>query len=281
VNRTLPARRGGSLPALIGFSLPRPGDEVLRALAAGRHAPRANLGPYDAGRRPRTAAGLTDDDLGYAFLTPAEPGRLGLSGSYALQVRLSAVPTNRHFDPEYVQLPAVEARALAPVKVAHPWTGAERFSVCVGHILVRDRRLKAVEALTFGGQAAVDTQVTHTVCTVTSPAPILHLVPGPHMDPEGAVTLLASEVEAILARRRASYAADEASFAARLGTAEPWRVYVAMLRAVRERLLERRSGGSAQDERDRLLASVVERYLQAAMDTGLVREPLPTIDTEL
>lgn len=70
---------------------------------------------------------------------------------------------------------------------------------------------KTVEAFTFGGQFQVEMRPDLTLCTIRSPVPILEII-----QEETISSMLAQEVEILLASRRAAWAQDPDALARRL-----------------------------------------------------------------
>jgi hypothetical protein len=197
------------------------------------------------------------DDLGFVFHPPIDPRSPGYA---ALEVRLALEPTMQHFDPESVTLPtATRDGSLGHAVVTHPWRGPDRLDVCAGHITLRDRRRRTVEAFTFGGAVDLTEEAAATRCVVRSDAPILELVPA-RLPGADLATWLACEVEALIASRRAHWARDEAEFARRLASVDAADLYQAFLSEIDQRL-RRRPAETLTDE-DR----AGRRLVRAALD---------------
>jgi hypothetical protein len=198
--------------------------------------------------------------LGYVFLPETDSD---WPDYHRLQVTLRAVPTDAHFDPENVSLLARSASGGSEeVTVHHPWPREERFVACPGRVVLRDRRGKTIQAFTFGGEMLVQPEASLTLCTLQSPVPILALVRG-----DSASAELASEVEVVLATRRAAWDMRERAgvFDERLARVDPRDIYLASLQAVNKRLARLPHGESALGKQ---LAKFVAAELQGDEVTG-------------
>lgn len=199
-----------------------------------------------------------------------EPGTAGqrsaddtLESATVLEVRLPAETSGDVFEPERVRLPVIDENCLpGTVIVDRPWTGPAGFRICAGDIQLRDRDWRTVEAMSFGADVTVREDLGDTVCTISSKAPILQLLPGSAADPDGTRTRLATEVAALLARRRAHWAPDEETYVRRLAAADARELYMAALDAVRDRLAALPS--TCQDDTERSLRRLIDRSLAAA-----------------
>jgi hypothetical protein len=108
----------------------------------------------------------------------------------------------------------------------HGSAQGERYQVCAGRIVASDDRGDTMKLFTFGGDLCVRREDGFTVCTITSPAPILPL----HLhQPCDISERLAEEVEVLLARRRAAWAIDPLAYQHRLVQADPRVLYQACL----------------------------------------------------
>jgi hypothetical protein len=97
-------------------------------------------------------------------------------------------------------------------------------------VIWRDRKEKTKAAFTFGGELQIEPDETHTTCVTTSSAPILRVVRRFSLS-----TMLAVEIEVLLAERRAAWVHDLGAFEKRLAAAEPPVLYRACLEALKEK----------------------------------------------
>jgi hypothetical protein len=176
-----------------------------------------------------------ENRLGYTFhprLYSHAPGHP------QLDIVLRAKPTERHFDPIRVRLMvAVPDGGLKMATIRyHPQSREEHHQACAGFVAISDRRDKRVEAFTFGGDLHVMPQANLTLCVLTSPAPIIEILPQPLTHGPSVTTMLVDEVEALIARRRAAWdrEQDPDAFDERLAAADPFVLYLACLQALNE-----------------------------------------------
>lgn len=169
------------------------------------------------------------NELGYYFHPLPQPG----THSYSqLDINIYSEPSGKHFDPIRVHLFMVRAdQELERVSISHPWTGLSPLRVGPGRVVLQDYRDKAVTAFTFGGKMEITNCSLYTSCYLTSPAPIIHLVQG-----QETLTVLVTEFESFLARRRAEWAGNETGFEARLVKIEPLTLFVVGLATIKEHL---------------------------------------------
>jgi hypothetical protein len=170
----------------------------------------------------------TRADLGYRLYAPRRHNEPGYS---QIDVNLASEPSEHHFDPERIEV-VVESDygGLDCMEVTHPWSGGRLYRVCAGQFDLIDRKGKHLEAFTFGGELVIVADNLCTTLTLKSPAPIL-LMFSMHSAP----TLLAQEVEILLAQRRAAWEHDPETFDRRLVAADPLALYLACLEAIRQR----------------------------------------------
>lgn len=159
-------------------------------------------------------------------------------GHPQLDIVLRAKPTERHFDPVRVRLTvAAPGDGLELVTIwHHPESSEEHHRVCAGFVAISDRRDKRVEAFTFGGDLHVTPQADLTLCVLTSPAPIIEILPQPLTHGPSVATMLVDEVEALIARRRAAWEREQGpdAFDKRLAATDPFVLYLACLQALNE-----------------------------------------------
>jgi hypothetical protein len=176
-------------------------------------------------------------ELGYYFYPQNRAGRLGHP---RLDILLRSTPSERHFDPEKVHLfilsPQNDIEALV---IDHPWRSLKRYRLVPGRVIIEDRRGKAVEAFTYGGDLEINANDERTLCMLVSPAAILDLsadagisrLPATGLS---AGQLLAQETEILLAERRAAWARDPDQYETRLAGVDPAALYAACLSGSRE-----------------------------------------------
>lgn len=172
---------------------------------------------------------MNSNELGY-YLHPA--ARDGEPGYPRLDVNIFAAPTHRHYDTRLLHLPVAHLGSLRQMDIHHPWRPAN-YRVCAGRITLHDFVDKPVTFFSFGGNAVVEVLPDRTHCTITSDAPILHMI-----EEEDPATVLSEEFEALLARRRGAWAGRQDEYELRLTKVEPMALYLACLSALHRALDE-------------------------------------------
>jgi hypothetical protein len=170
--------------------------------------------------------------LGYCFYPRRYPNA---PGHPRLDIVLRPAPTEQHFDPEWVTLHVLSDRGVPGVfeklTVRHPWRWpCRRYRLVAGLVTWGDRKGEEVAAFSFGGALAIESEAAYTTCILTSEAPILYVVPR-----ESIATLLAEEVEVLLAEGRAAWIERPEAFQTRLAAVDPLTLYVACLKTLRTR----------------------------------------------
>jgi len=170
-----------------------------------------------------------EPDLGYIFFPSEIPH---YPGHPRLDVILTELPTERHFDPTRVQYQIVSRQNRAEhLSVHHPWTAGELYRVGVGRIFIRDRIDKTVEAFSFGGELRIFSDPPRTICVLTSPAPIFDLWQTPSLP-----MWLTAEVEILLAEQKVKglqSTRDELDL--HLGKVDPFLLYASCLKALHDK----------------------------------------------
>jgi hypothetical protein len=161
-------------------------------------------------------------DLGYIFYPLAHPGD---PGHPQLDIHLPSAPSGRHFDVAAVHFSVFTATDLIePLSVSRHHLGPFEGRVCPGRIIIESFTKKTVDAFAFGGKFQVEMQPDLTICAIRSPTPILEII-----HEETVSSMLAEEVEILLAGRRAAWAQDPEGLARRLATMDPITLYHACL----------------------------------------------------
>jgi hypothetical protein len=155
-----------------------------------------------------------------------------LLGYAGFEARLTDAPARRYFDARRVSLPVEEAGTLKRQTVEHPWTQPPEVRFTAGRIRLDAHDGDEMEFFTFGGLATVTTDGVVTICRVTSTAPLLPL----SNDPNDPFAVLESEVEIMLAQRRAGWGSSEYVHLDRLGHVEPMMLFASTIAALEERL---------------------------------------------
>ena len=217
---------------------------------------------------------VSDDELGYEF----EPFTMsGNEGYDALVVNVIRVPTERHFDPDHVDIPVYATdNSIHHLVVSHPWHGKAQYRVAVGHVVIRDRKNKVVEAFTCGGELHIDVYPERTRCLITSSAPIFELVSQMGDSTESYDSILVAEIETLLARRRVRWGLNDFGYQQRLAETDPLLLYATALYAIEEQLLAMPS--RSRGLRYQRLLATVHRAQRAPLLSRLPAESLPLFE---
>lgn len=207
------------------------------------------------------------NDLSYEFHAGHR-----VTGSITLTVTFRPTPSEEHYDPEHMQLPALNlAGEVQQLDVHHPWHDRADWHIAPGCIALTDRKQKVVEAFTFGGTLHVTGDAQHTCAVVRSQAPIFELNSGIHTGATDAVSIFVEEVRMLFARARAGWNGDDAGYLRHLATLDPALLYAACRQAVQAHL-------GAQPEHLRLTRYRSTVHLLRVM---AVEDPIPTYVTPL
>lgn len=170
-----------------------------------------------------------DEKLGYQFHQSDES--IG-STEARYDFNVYDEPTGEHFDPEEARLTiALGSLGAEIAQIKHPWIGRRTLRVCAGDIVLEDRTGKTVDAFVFGGELDVHVHENRTECHLVSPAPIYHAEPTVPGEVDDMASMLATEFEVLMAKRRAHWAGDPDEFASRLAAVDPVRLYAAAVAA--------------------------------------------------
>jgi hypothetical protein len=165
-------------------------------------------------------------ELGYIFQQSEQ-------NKYTLKINVYAVPTEKHFDPQQVNFPIFTAEGrIEHLTVIHPWRQHTQFRVCVGRIVMRDRKEKIVQVATYGGDLTISCGETCTQCNLVSPAPLFELVDEEPRSPE---TTLFNMIEALLAERRAELGYDNNVYQLHLAKVDPLMLFLGGLATLEEK----------------------------------------------
>lgn len=162
-------------------------------------------------------------------------------GYQELLVAIRDIPTEMHYDPEELSAPVVDSTGRPRQKKFRiPSRIDSGQKICLGHILLLDRREKELEFFTFGGTLTVISEDDEEVVyRIRSEAPILPLTTG--RVGEEIPAQLASEAEALLGEARAEWKGDNVNFACRLVREGPMRLYIAIINSVLVRFEDNRN----------------------------------------
>jgi hypothetical protein len=159
--------------------------------------------------------------IGYLFYYPQLDHE---TDRFRLDVFVSAIPTEKHFDVKHANFSVKdEKHDMEVMTIRHPWNFDKSAHVCAGLVVLEDRFGKKQEAFTFGGELTIESKEQQTVCTLVSNAPILDISAASPLN-----KLFIEEVEIILAKQRAAFAKPQ-EFEDKLCRADPFSLYLACI----------------------------------------------------
>ena len=169
-----------------------------------------------------------NQDLGYRFYAP----RYSHAPGYPrVDIKISASPTGRHFDPERIDLQIITPEGeIDSLRVTHPWNLHGEYPLVAGRVTLMDRFSQKVTLFTFGGKLQIESNASETICILTSSAPILEVGSANTIH-----SMLVEEIQIFLARRRAECSSDPSEYEKYLRTIEPMDLYTTCLEAIREK----------------------------------------------
>ncbi len=175
------------------------------------------------------------ENLGYLLFTPPHARSPGFT---KLCLAIRPRPTERHFDPESIQLPLCQADGTISLVELGPNPDLDSPTrLGPGRIIAHDRFDKAVEFFSFGAQLQITVAAEGTFYIFSSPAPLLQL----NRDLMSLPDQLAAEAEARLGMLRPRWGTDDRGFIAQLASAPPLPLYAALLAAILARFEPSRS----------------------------------------
>lgn len=204
--------------------------------------------------------------IGYLYHNPK---LVNPTGKYRLDIFISSIPTEQHFDVLHVTFFVKSSQGtIERLTITHPWNYEDTYRICAGMVIMEDRKGKKEEAFTFGGQLKIDELEVQTVCVLVSSAPILKI--------SGATSLrrlFIDELEIILAERQATYSNHD-EYEAILIKTEPFELYLACLN---ELISKFEQFPQTESEYHQLLLDLhSQKYRLDAV--GLSKDPAPNLD---
>lgn len=167
------------------------------------------------------------ENSGFEMVARPHPRSPGYNG---LLVAMRRIPTERHYDPETVQLFLSEGQGYPALATLHMDSElGDRNRICPGQLEITDRFNKRLGFFTFGGEVDVAVAPGVNVFTIRSPAPILSLSNGFR---DEMADQLASGTEALWARLRVRWGVNDSAFMRRLASLHPLELYAATLESL-------------------------------------------------
>ena len=203
---------------------------------------------------------LSQQELGYGFydrIRPTSPG-------YAkLNVSLLDESGPSYFSPEYLRVSIInEQDKLEHLTIYHPWEDTESYRLGVDRAVLRDYKGRTIEVFTFGGTLEIVDMGSHTICSLSSPAPILELV-----EEFSITTLLAAEAEEILGAFWQNE--DTVDFEQWVAQANPLKLYAAVINRIEQELLALSTPDVMQVQLLRIVSAEINALRTAEFHEGL------------
>lgn len=188
---------------------------------------------------------------------------------FRLDVYISSIPTEKHFDVLHVIL-NVESQygGLERLKISHPWKLQSPYRVCPGMVILEDRKDKKYEAFCFGGQLTINVKDMLTECILLSSAPILEIDENLPMKVK-----FIEKVEILLAEYRADYSNDK-DYEFHLCAAAPFDIYSACLKNI----LDEVKSKTHQDDINLQFLDYLHKEEYRLSTAGLLKDTVPSLD---
>lgn len=153
-------------------------------------------------------------------------------GYSALDIYLAPSDPERYFDTVAALFAVTDGERTSQVEIYHPFPQApQSYQVVFGRFYLLAHNGDLVEGMSLGGALEVETSPDHTLCRLSSPAPIFDIE-----ESGGLIATLEVEIEAELARLRAEWRDSDAAFDRRLASLDPMTLFVASLSLLEEYL---------------------------------------------
>lgn len=170
------------------------------------------------------------NDLRYSFHPKSY---LHAPGYPRLEVFLQELKTEHSSYSQRLQVDVVDV--MQPIRrliIQHGKALEEdHYRICAGRIIMATHQDQAMHIFTFGADLQVRCEGNHTICIITSTAPILPLDP---LHRHEVSFRLAEEIEGALARRHAAWRCDPGAYEERLIKVDPHKFYCTCLAALSE-----------------------------------------------
>ena len=205
-----------------------------------------------------------EQTMGYGFFERSRP----TSPGYAkLRVSLRDKPGHGYYSPEFLRVSIMnKANMTEHLAISHPWKEMEFYQVSMDRVVLRDHEGRTIQTFTFGGELQIVDRQDYTLCTLTSPAPILELVEDLSIS-----TLFTTETEAALTTRQLASETEPTIFEQWMAATTPLTLYAASLRMVKRRLLKADSLDAIRVQLLRMVSAEI-----AALEADLFPDGLPT-----
>ncbi len=163
---------------------------------------------------------------GYHLLEQIHPHSPGYTG---VMIAIRSNPTGHHYDPEMVRLPVLGTTHQVEETTLNLFTRlAEPLQVCMGFIVLADRKNKQEAFFSFGGRLELEIAPGEVVYTISSDAPVLWLTRG-----GGSVAdQLAAEFGRVIGEIRAQANKSDQDLFTQIAGIEPLALYSAGIASI-------------------------------------------------
>jgi hypothetical protein len=203
-----------------------------------------------------------EQTVGYGFFERSRP----TSPGYAkLRVSLCDKPGYGYYSPKFLRVSSInEANSMEHLTISHPWKDKESYQVMMDRVVLRDHEGRTIQAFTFGGELQIVERQDETLCTLSSPAPILELV-----EELSISTLFTTETEAALITHRLASEPKSTTLEQWMAATAPLTIYAACLQMVKRRLLEANLLDATQVQLLRMISAEIAALEAEAFPNGL------------
>ncbi len=215
------------------------------------------------------------DQLGYHYVPSDYSPELGYA---QFDARLTGKAGDRLFDASEAVFPVNAGGTLKEQPIHHPWR-SQKMQVAIGAFTLHAHDGDVMSGFSFGGELEIDGQTAYSDLHLKSPAPVFNLSSSLHDSPGAPAALLASELSACIARRRAAWGTNDQEFESRLLALDPFQAFLISLETLRNRIDN--FSQSARNQRYRTIARAVHRAINILKDADQWPGHIPSLEDVL
>ena len=215
------------------------------------------------------------DQLGYHYIPSDHSPELGYA---QFDVRLTGKAGDRLFDASEAVFPVNAGGTLKEQLIHHPWR-SQKMQVAIGIFTLHAHDGDVMSGFSFGGELEIDEQAAYTDLRLKSSAPVFNLSSSLHDSPEAPAAILASELSACIARRRAAWRTNDQEFEKRLLALEPFQAFLVSLKTLSDKL--ETSPHLTETQHYRAVARTVRRAIKILKDAGRWPNYIPSLEEVL
>ncbi len=216
------------------------------------------------------------DQLGYHYSPSTYSPDLGYA---QFDARLTGKAGDRLFDANEAVFPVNAGGTLKEQLIHHPWR-SQKIRVAIGVFTLRAHDGDVMNGFSFGGNLEIDEHTAYSDLHLKSSAPVFNLSSSNlHDDPETPTALLASELSACIARRKAAWGTNDQEFERRLLALDPFQAFLISLETLRNRI--ENFSQSDRNQRYQMVARAVHRAINTLKDAGQWPQHIPSLEDVL